>query len=139
MLLRCESLEPPMSQLGQSRRDCLRREFGPCPLRSESDRIADVAANCREVPRTDMATKEYHVRNPANVDTWAKSSHVSRECLTARLRVSLLTRSNCLSQTGAARCFAHNPETACALLRICFNPTRCRPVEQNEGEHISGL
>jgi hypothetical protein len=41
--------------------------------------------------------------------------------------------------TGPAANIRNNSQTACALLRICFNPTRRSPVEQNEGEHIAGL
>ncbi len=42
-------------------------------------------------------------------------------------------------EQGPAPLLSHTTPDGCALLRICFNSTRCRPVEQNEGEHIAKL
>jgi hypothetical protein len=53
MLLRCESLETPMSQLGQERR--IRLVCNTSALPPEADIGADIR-NRRDVPRADICT-----------------------------------------------------------------------------------
>ena len=54
MLLRCESLEPPMSQLGQSRQTNTPDEFAACPLYLQLRLYRWTATNRREVPLGDI-------------------------------------------------------------------------------------
>src|SRR5438132_7861708 len=119
ILLRCESLEPPMSQSGHERRKRSGRGSGACPLRPESGQTCTTAS--RHYSPTSSASDSRlsplqvaePILRPAGVNAclvvWRRA-HGGRKALTAPLGpTGVLPRAGCVDQ--------HPVPKPCAELR----------------------